>query len=1050
MKHKNARKITAFLLALVLILPIVSIPAIADNAVVTPDGTVVTAPNALVFQSFDDVALGKPTVVKGPATAKIVVGPDGRGNVLQIDCVAVGNENNYYVHFNNDKNTWAAISNVYISYTTLDDGTSVPYLTGEMRPLTSGGDTYKIEGIVNTNFCEFEIAKVTDLDGNLVEYADIIVKGYKEVNKLDEYGNVIWMPVLDENGQQVIGEQIDENGNVIMLPVWLQDTNEDGTPKVDENGNPVYVQDTNADGSLKFDDKGNPVWVQKSEIVLDENGNPIMDPVRDPVTNKPVLARDPETGKYLIGPDGKPVYETAPRVQLVYTPSIGPVSKTVKVKVNDTSKFLTKSAYITTEAFKDAYGGGVNNIAMAANLQHPALKSNVLIFSADYFFSAAVEDDPETPDVDETVEALTRGMDIRAIATYQYEENGTVKTTKKNFDFMNLANPSDGTITLRAHEGDAKTQLIGGTKVVNLGTWVNILIAADMRSGTYAIYIDGELMCIRQDADLSSTSGPASGHWVGPCVSINSNSWNLGHFTRGGKVEDYKGFVQIDNIAVYEGTQMEELFAYLGYSKEFEEDYEGNEVGDVLNTYFNGSTPQATVGEVNGNKVAAIDLTYAGNVDANFKPEINAVTYLDSKTVVLESDYYLSADAIVKFQSQIHNIGAHIDVEGSPFAYPMQGNKTYQWIDLYTVDATQNSNLATVTFSGATIPEGEETAPSVTIEKGKWNTFSTVINLADGSYTLYINGVYAIEGRLAKLINNVVYNFTDVSFAQDQWIVAKIMQGNLSRKGMLYLDEMMVTELGGGKAETMLIEAMLSADVYANGEFYKTVTNTNIFYKSSDIEIEAEIFDLKEQVGTDRLLKMEGASIRFTSPTGLRFASEVDLEALEALYAMVDNTESEINLLSVSFGTLIIPTDMLGGKNLSFETLAAEGITNYLDIPGVKDYYYDLDGDETTTHICGSIINIKESNIDRLFTGVNYVRIVLPNGVEYNIYSDRTYRASAQSVADDAWGEYAPEEQAVIDAFLAGVKPAADTVTPALPPVEEGGDGTGDGGSGTV
>ncbi len=1036
MKQNNARKITALLLALMMILPVISIPAVAEPTVVTPGATGVAAPNTLYAQNFDELALGTTSVVKGPSTARIVAGPEGRGNVLQIDCKPVGDPNTFYVCFNKGRDTFTTISDATVSTTILPDGSAVPYVEGTIKPL-SNGVAYRVAGPVNTNSCAIEIDTITDMDGNPVKYADIIVKGYLEINEVDEKGEVIWVPVLDENGNQVIGEQVDANGKVIMVPVYLQETNEDGTPKFDEDGNPVYVQAKDANGNLKFDKQGNPVWVEKTEPVLDDQGNVIMDPVIDPVLGIPMFETNPD-GSLKFDENGNLIYVTAPRMKVVTTPKIGPVSKTIKRKINDTSKFVATSLHITTEEFKDVYNGTVNNVGKYAYAQHPAFTSDILVFSADYFFSAAVEDDPETPDVDESVEALTRGMDIRVAATYQYEEDGVIKTQKKNFDFMSLGHPSNGKITLKAHENDAKTALIPGTKTVDLGTWVNILIAADLRSGTCVIYVDGELMCVRQDADLSSPNGPATGHWVGPCASVNANSWNIGHFLRGGNVSDYHGFAQIDNLAVYDGSKMADLFAYLGYSKEFEEDYEDKEIGTILDTYFDGSLPISAVVdfEGNGNKSAMIDLTHSGNIGANFKPKTGSVTYLDSKTVVLESDYYLTSDAVSKIQSQIQAIGAHIDVLGSPFAYPMQSDKSYTEINLYTIDASNPSSDPIVTFAGATVSEETGLAPSVTIERGRWNTFSTVINLSNGSYTLYINGVAAISGRLAKIISGTEYYFNDISFTKNQWVAAKVMTGSLNRQGKLYLDEMMVTELGGGKAETVLVEAMLSADIYANGQFYTTVTDSNVFYKSSDIEIDAKVFDLKEQVGTSQLLAMEGASIRFTSPTGLRFASKVDLDALNALYAMVDNPESEISLKSVSFGTLIIPTDMLDGVDLSFENLNAKGITDYLDIPGIKDYYYDLDGDETTTHICGSILDIKEKNIDRLFTGVNYVRIVLPNGIEYNIYS-RTHRASAQSVADDAWGEYTPAEQAVIDAFLAGVKPAADI--PVVPPVEDGG-----------
>lgn len=1070
MKNKNARKILSFVLALVLALPVISIPAVAapvSGGTGTAGGT--KAPAALFSQSFDELAIGATgkqlsSAVQGPKSATVVEGTEGRGNVLQIDCKAIGTEGIFHVNVNNSKNDWISLTHIEAtSYfiPTTDPETGAPVydaeglpvgitkynVKAEMQPIPAA-PVYLVEGEANDDICAVQVTRVTIKDtGELVAYydettgkmvglADIIWKGATQVNETDAEGNPIWLPVIDETtGEQVIGPLEDASGNKIQSPVMIDVFDEDGNPVMeqkkdelgkpvyDENGDPVMVQKQEQKKELVFeyeyDEDGNILLDENGEKVLklDENGDPI--PVMDVVPGE--YEKD-ENGKYIfVMVDGKwqRVPKKVQRTVLVYEYVIGPLERPLKKTINDAGKGVISSLYITTDALRDAYAGNINNIATPALVQSPALKSdsNILIFSADYYFSA---DDPDTPDVNE---ALSRGMDIRVSAMLADGK------TKKTLDFMSIANPdrTNGTITLKAHESDAKTQLIGGTKTINLGTWVNILIAADLNSGTILIYVDGELMCVRQDAELNADGTFGKSGWDGPCASIAAKTWNLGHFTRGGKVSDYQGYLQIDNVAIYDGSKLREVFAYLGFDNEVEEDYEAYDVGTILDTYYNGSSPIASVAEIDGNKAANIDLTLAGNIDANFKPNIDAVTYLDTDTVVLEADYYLTSDAVSKIQSQIYQIGAHIDVENSPFAYPMQANKTYTWIDLYTINAEAGKSTATVTCYGST-----DATQSVTIDKGRWNTFSTVISTKDGSYTLYINGIAAIEGRLGKLISGVNYNFKEVSFSQDQWIAAKIMKGNLARQGNLYLDDLMVTELGGEKAKLIMVEAMLSAEVWANGEYYTTVYTNNRFYQSSDIEIRAEIFDLEEQLGNATPLVMEGASIRFTNPAGIRFASKLDVEALDRLYDMVgDESEGAINLQSVSFGTLIVPTDYLNGKEITFENLDEMGVT-YANIEGTRGYYYDLDGDGVESHVAGSLVNLKEENIDRLFSGVNYIRIVLPNGIVYNIYSDRSWCTSAQSVADDAYGEYSVAEQTLIDSFLAGAKPDSDFIP--IPP----------------
>jgi len=86
---------------------------------------------------------------------------------------------------------------------------------------------------------------------------------------LDDQGNVIYEPELDENGQmKTVKVPKTENG-VLVLKTVLE-VNEDGSPKMIER--------------QKVDEAGNPVFEEKP--VLDEKGKPVME--KDPVTKKKV------------------------------------------------------------------------------------------------------------------------------------------------------------------------------------------------------------------------------------------------------------------------------------------------------------------------------------------------------------------------------------------------------------------------------------------------------------------------------------------------------------------------------------------------------------------------------------------------------------------------------------------------------------------------------------------------------------------------------------------------------------------------------------------
>ncbi len=1335
MKKQNARRILAFVLALMLALPVLSIPTFAQQTTVQisqdkQNASASKRPESLFFQDFEALDLGATagsikTIVSGPSTAKIVQGALGRHNVLQIDCAAVDTAGKYLVNFNQNKDMFVDITSsvtkdipitpyctcpqkceegaMYTScevcgaegatpadckghVPTDEDCICTKPCVGEeinhdcvvcggengninvcMKPIlpeiptykymvegkftTKGGVTYVIEGEVNTE-----------------DYTILAVKITTDRMKVDANGD----PVLDENGKFII--------ETVEVP--FAEVNYNGyktQEKKDSNGNTVKTEKLDANGNvvmeIVYGADGKPVQVPKVIPLLDENGKQVVEIIT-------YQATDPETGDLLFNEDGTPVMLTKEELQWTtektfmtkeITKADGTVEiriydgvtpdsngkvwpkKMVDVKVDKTAPVMVpvmeevlatavSGVYITSMGVKDARNGGQNNAGKPAYMQTATIKSDVLVFSSDYYFSA---DDPETPDVDES---LSRGIDIRISAVDD-------KGTKKNFDFLSVGNPSEGMIELKPHQ-DAPTELIGGSVKVPLGTWVNILVVADFTSGTYVLYINGDLIASRQnvqikeqevdvpvldaegnpvmiekldkdgkvvmeevwidkvekdengnvvmtekldadgnvvmteklDADgnvvMTEKLGedgqpvlgengepemvpvmvpvmveklvteqvmvdkldengkvvmvekrdeltgapvwengkpvmvpvkvpkldengkpiyvvvkeqvfepvldengqpvldengqpkmqpkmvpvmvvktqkekqmlPATNKWVGACIGIAGNSWNLGHFLRNAPVSGYRGYMQIDNVAIYDGDQLPALFDYLGYSIDYNEDYEDLGIGHLVpmsNANATASVEWDEAGEAGGNK--AVKVVYADNVDYNYMPPTAGASYLNTSTIVLEANYFLPKGSESRFQSQLRKVGAIVNEEGDPFAnYPLNGekkespskdkkSKVYEWIDLYWITASNTTAKLNFTGCKSVVNPIDATDALMHIElpMDEWFALSTVIDLKTGAFTLYVNGVARITGNLIKSLNfheadgsftqAKNYELKNISMGSSMWIASKV---NKDQKniGYFYVDDTMMTAMGD-LAKMERVEGMLSADIFANGNYVTTVTDNNLFFTSPKITVEnRNVFDLKEYLGTDQLLKADDATIRFTSPAGIRFASKVDLEALNALYAMLPQQgdeavpvdADEVQLLDVSFGTLIVPSDSLKGNSVTFEALDAAGI-KYLDIQGTKDHYYDVDGDESTTHIVGSIVDLKEQNVDRLFSAVTYVRIVLPNGIVYNVYANRASKTSAQSLADDAWGEYTPAEQAVIDAYFAAVKPACDT-----------------------
>ncbi len=121
----------------------------------------------------------------------------------------------------------------------------------------------------------------------------------------------------------------------------------------------------------------------------------------------------------------------------------------------------------------------------------------------------------------------------------------------------------------------------------------------------------------------------------------------------------------------------------------------------------------------------------------------------------------------------------------------------------------------------------------------------------------------------------------------------------------------------------------------------------------------------------------DGASIRLNSPNGIRFYTTFDQDAIDAL-----NTENE----TVEFGTLIGPQNLVGDE-LDIDDVTANNAVN------VKYTSLEFWGDNEDQFV-GSIANIKDYNIARVFVGRGYVKI----GDTY-YYSESSSTRSLASVA---------------------------------------------------
>ncbi|MBQ9796674.1 MAG: hypothetical protein IJW50_03020 [Clostridia bacterium] len=615
---------------------------------------------------------------------------------------------------------------------------------------------------------------------------------------------------------------------------------------------------------------------------------------------------------------------------------------------------------------------GVGNVGAPAYARVSAQDASKLILSADYYFSTD----------------LTKGMDLRI-----YSGNTA-------YDYLTTS-VSNGKVSFNVHSG-ASNLATNGKNSASLGTWVNLKIVINFATDIVECYLNGELFAISYEKDFASST-----------AALSDNKWSLGHFLRGGKVSEYEGYCQVDNLCVEIGTA---TTAPCGDSVE---DFTDATDATVANNFLDwglktpkGITSVKTEGD---NKYWSFDVDYEDtaseysngkkgkNVDFNaiLRTNDKYYSYLTSDSMVLEAKYFLSEGTTGHYQSQLR-FGSATTTKHAAFT---------NGLDMYTIKSDgekacvewHRAHAATGTYANA-VPVGE------------WFTLSMVLDLDTGVASVYIDGVLAIEGKMSNGTNHL----TNLSFANDSWIVAKATT-NTNAKGTIGIDDisikpldstLIVDEKGNG-----LLSATVNGKTVNNGvKFYGTVTEKTYF--NSDNKYDNSIISTYNKASI-RLSTTAGAK-----ESGLRFISQVDTEALAELFALVGD-----QVKSVSYGTLIAPTDYLTeGVELTMESL---GAGKYLAVEATEGLYYN--GDTTGLElidgydfVAGSIVEIKNGNLDRDFSGRGYVKVELYNGETIVFYSETSHsvdvqaQATATKAIEGYYDSLSEELKAVLDAYIAG------------------------------
>lgn len=166
--------------------------------------------------------------------------------------------------------------------------------------------------------------------------------------------------------------------------------------------------------------------------------------------------------------------------------------------------------------------------------------------------------------------------------------------------------------------------------------------------------------------------------------------------------------------------------------------------------------------------------------------------------------------------------------------------------------------------------------------------------------------------------------------------------------------------------------------------FVGYTNGTNHYAAGESVVVDEDLAFTTVAVGTPTMVT--GASLRIGTVNGIRFITNVNAEAIDAV------TQAGY---TVEMGTLIAPTNRLGSDALTFDLNS----NNYVDVP-TPGFYAD-------NKIAGSIKVNLDKNISREFIGRGYVRVLDGEDVVGTFYATQSDNArslstlAAAAVADN-------------------------------------------------
>ncbi len=547
---------------------------------------------------------------------------------------------------------------------------------------------------------------------------------------------------------------------------------------------------------------------------------------------------------------------------------------------------------------------------------------------------------------------------------------GRVKTSGGNVELYGLQ-AKDNKVYVKAHENAETTGAAITPVELPTEQWFTLTAVVDTTTGVRDIFVNGKYAFSTQNMSHVSLTGG---------FSITASSWELMQINRGNyNVPTLSGGIRFKNMKIYNGAALQAPKPDKSAANDFE-DYPQNTIlapEHGFNAAYNSElAPFTQIVTEGDNNFLRLPIVYDSNAAATAPTNMDK-TIMPNHVAYQPSDEYMVIESSFRPHGGVGTEAETIELQIRAFQFSLKvadgGRDNGVLVTSDTVKSGNYLNLFTFNLNTGAISNsyGMETTGAEGIKVEQWNHIKYVLNLKESSANLYVNGeLYAHIPTL----NPQYYisstrkwatctNASDLQIPANSLIIAKA-----NKKAGAFVS---ISSINGDYTKANYVDIdNIKVDCQTRNEI--------------DGNFDPELY--KGLLTTEEL-----SSVRLGAPSGLRFATRVDKDKLDTLYNLIGTS-----LVKLEMGTLIIPADY--GVDATHDALDASGKV-YLDVKATYGKFYsDFDEDPDTTHFVGSIVNIKDANLDRNFVGTGYVRVTLNSGLTY-VYYAQGYSSNVQATA---------------------------------------------------